>query len=216
MKYKILIADDHKVFRQGFKSLIEKHDKFDIVGEASNGFEATKLCKKLNPDIVIMDISMPKLNGIDATKEIKEFNNNIKIIILSMHSEKQLITHALNNGVSGYLLKSSTFDEIKYAIEEVIENNMFLSSKVAATVVKDYLSEDKPSNDSQSILTSRERQVLQLISEGNKAKEIASLLNVSVKTIDGYRANLMKKLDLHNVAVLTKYAIKVGLTTVDF
>jgi DNA-binding NarL/FixJ family response regulator len=214
MAIKIFLADDHAIFRDGFRALIADQTDIELIGEAGNGKSAVDLCRQIAPDIVIMDITMPEMNGIDATRIIKDENLNIKVILLSIHSERHFITEALSAGASGYLLKNNTFEEIQQAIRTVYNNQTYLSPQVTTTIVTDYIG--KVAGPIPAIvLTPRERRVLQLIAEGKQTKEIASELKTSTKTIEACRTQIMKKLDLHSVAELTKYAIRQGLTTID-
>lgn len=216
MSVRILLADDHKIVREGLCSLIEKQPHMEVISEAENGRTAVKLAKKLNPDVVVIDISMPDLNGIEATRQIVAVNPNIKVIALSMHSERRFVMEMFKAGASGYLLKDSAFEELSQAIRAVIANQTYLSPKIADVVVKDYL-QKLPESDSSvfSVLTAREREVLQLLAEGNTTKEIAYTLNVSVKTVETYRQHIMEKLNIHSIADLIKYAIREGLTTLE-
>jgi len=210
MGVRIIIADDHQIVREGLRSILQHDLDINVVGLAENGRAAIELAKELNPDIVIMDISMPDLNGMEATRRIIEENPAIKVIALSMHSDQQFVTEMLKAGASAYLLKDCALDELERAIRSVIARQIYISPTVAGSVVKDYvhhLSEDKS-----SVLTSREREVLQLIAEGKSAKQVAYQLKVSVKTIEGHRQHIMEKLDIYSVAELTKYAIRAGVT----
>jgi len=214
MSLKILLADDHKVMRDGLRVLIEKQTGMIVVAEAESGRQAFKLTKKFNPDVVVMDISMPDLNGIDATHMIASDCPDTKIVVFSMHADKQFIVGALRAGASGYLLKNSAFNELAVAIRTVANNQTYLSAKIASTVVKDYVEQltiTQPTTSSD--LTLREREVLQLISEGVSAQGISKQLNVSVKTVQTHRRNIMEKLNIHSVAELTKFALREGLTS---
>ena len=216
MSLKILLADDHKVMRDGLRVLIEKETSMVVVAEAESGRQAFKLAKKFNPDVVVMDISMPDLNGIDATQMIASDCPNTKIVVFSMHADKQFVVGALRAGASGYLLKNSAFNELAVAIQTVAKNQTYLSAKIASTVVKDYVEQLAITQPSTSTdLTLREREVLQLISEGISASSISKQLNVSVKTVQTHRRNIMEKLNIHSVAELTKFALREGLTSLD-
>jgi two-component system, NarL family, response regulator NreC len=211
MTLKIIVVDDHKIVRDGLCSLIEGLSGYAIVGRAQNGRQAIEVARRENPDIIIMDISMPEMNGIDATSSILEEMPSCKIIVLSMHSDKRFITGALQAGASGFLLKECAFQELNQALDAVRRGQTYLSPQIASTVVHDYrrrlLTEDKEKN-----LTTKEREVLQLIAEGRSTKEIADRLFVSVKAIEGRRRRLMEKLQITTVAGLVKYAIREGLT----
>jgi DNA-binding NarL/FixJ family response regulator len=214
MSIRILLADDHKILREGIKSLIEKQSDMQVIGEADNGRETVRLVRELSPDIVVIDISMPDMNGIEATRQIISKDSRIKIIALSVHSDKRYVTEMLNAGASGYLLKECAFGELVNAIRTVITNRSYLSPEITDVMINDYkhmLSKETLSVF--SLLTPREREVLQLLAEGTTTKDIAAKLNVSVKTVETYRQQIMDKLDIHSIAELTKYAIKEGLTS---
>lgn len=214
-KIKIFIADDHKIVREGLKTLFEKQSGFVVVGEAANGRLTVSQAKQLSPNIVIMDISMPELNGIEATRQILAQNSSIKIIVLSMHNDAHFVFEMLKSGAKGYILKECAFEEVVRAVKAVLNDKIYLSENISDTLVKDYIS--SKSGDSHSAfskLTAREREVLQMLSEGNNTKDIASRLSVSTKTIETHRLQLMSKLNVHSIAELTKYAIKEGLTSV--
>lgn len=211
MILKIVVVDDHKIVRDGLCSLIDGLSGYTIVGRAENGRQAIEVARREKPDIIIMDVSMPEMNGIDATSSIMEELPSCKIIVLSMHSDKRFITGALQAGASGFLLKECAFQELNQALDAVRSGQTYLSPKIAGTVVHDYrrrlLSEAKEEN-----LTTKEREVLQLIAEGRSTKEIADRLFVSIKAIEGRRRRLMEKLQIETVAGLVKYAIREGLT----
>ncbi len=207
-KIKIVLVDDHQILRDGLKNIIQQKSNMQVVGEASDGREAIKLCHKLNPDVVITDISMEGLNGIEATKQIVKEHPDIKVIGLSMHSNIKFIQGIFKAGGFGYLLKDGDSGELITAITAVVENRRYLSKSINSS----YLSFIKEDNN-QKVLSARETEVLQLIAEGNSSKEIGELLFLSSKTVDVHRNNLMKKLDLHSIPELTKYAIREGITT---
>ena len=216
MSIKVIIADDHKIMRDGLKSMLEKQRDIEIIAEASNGRTTVELAIKLNPDVIIMDVSMPDMNGIEATRQIIGKSPKIKVIALSMHSDKQFILEMLNAGASGYLLKDCAFHELINAIHSVASNRSYLSPEIADIMIKEYKHViSKESLSVFSLLTSRERQVLQLIAEGKTTKEIAYTLKVSSKTIETYRQQIMYKLDIHSIAGLTKYAVREGLTSIE-
>jgi DNA-binding NarL/FixJ family response regulator len=214
MKIRIVVADDHKIMREGLKALIEKQPDMEVAAEAQDGLTTTKLARKLLPHIIIMDIGMPEMNGIDATREIVAENKDVKIIALSMHSDRRFVLEMLKAGASGYLLKDSAFEELVTAVHTVITGQPYLSPRITDIVVKEYLY-NLPRNDSTAftILTQREREVLQLLAEGKSTKQIASTLNLSVKTVETHRQQIMEKLQIHSVAELTKYAIREGITS---
>jgi len=215
MKTKVLLADDHKIFRDGLRTLIEK-EGMEVVGEAENGRKAIKLAEKLLPQVVIMDVSMPDMNGIEATRKIKAAIPDVKVIALSMHSDRRFVLGMLEAGASGYLLKDCAFGELAGAISQVATGNSYLSPKIADVVVKGYLNK---TNDTTHIggplLTSREREILQLIAEGLTAKEIAAHVFLSIKTVETHRRNIMQKLNMRSTADLTKFAIREGLVALD-
>ena len=213
MTCRILLADDHKIVRDGLKALIGKEAGMEVVAEADTGRKALQLSRKTNPDVVIMDVSMPDLNGIDATKQILNDVPQVKVVALSMHSQRQFVEGMLNAGVSGYLLKDSAFEELTNAVRTVMTGRLYLSPDITGVVVSEYLRYRQASDDRlQAQLTLREREVLQLIAEGQSVKTIADKLHISIKTVETHRSHIMNKLDLHTVAELTKYAIREGLT----
>ena len=216
MSTRILLADDHKIVREGLRALIEKQPGMEVVAEAENGRTAVELVKKLLPDVVIMDVAMPDLNAIEATRQILTQTPEAKVIALSMHSDRRFVVEMLRAGASGYLLKDCAFEELIHAIRAVVINRTYLSPKIADIVIKDFVRLFPKTEFSVfSVLTPRQRQVLQLLSEGKTTKEIATHLQVSVKTIETYRQQIMDKLDIHSIAELTKYAIREGLTTLE-
>jgi DNA-binding NarL/FixJ family response regulator len=212
----VLLADDHKIMRAGLRSLLEKNANVSVVAEAEDGHQAVQLAGQLRPDLVIMDISMPKLNGIEATRQIMADLPDTKIIALSMHSDKRFLVEMFQAGAVGYLLKDCAAEELEQAIKTVAAHQCYLSPKIAGVLLEDYLDrfQSRPATAA-SVLSAREREVLQLIAEGWSTKNIAEHLYVSIKTAESHRRAIMKKLDLHTVAGLTKYAIKEGLTSLD-
>jgi DNA-binding NarL/FixJ family response regulator len=214
MSIKILIADDHKIIREGLRALIEKKPGMEVIGEVENGRKAVQLVQELLIDIIVMDIAMPDLNGIEATRQIVARAPSIKVIALSMHSDKRFVVEMLKAGASGFLLKDCAFEELIYAINAVRANRTYLSPKIADMMIKDYV-RLLPMGDLSvfSVLTPRQRQVLQLLSEGKGTSRIAHDLQVSVKTVETYRQQIMDKLNIHSIAELTKYAIREGLTS---
>lgn len=210
---KIILADDHKLLRTGLKNIIEQKFNMQIIAEASDGREAIKLCYKLTPDVIVMDVSMPGLNGIEAASQIIKHNSEIKIIGLSMHSSKQFIQGMFKAGALGYLLKDGDSDELLNAISTVVRNKRYLSKDINQeflNLIK------KGENLNKEFLSAREKEVLQLIAEGKSSKEIAEILFLSSKTVDVHRNNIMKKVDLHTIPELTKYAIQKGYTSLEF
>jgi len=216
MKTKIILADDHRIIREGLRSLLEKQPDMEVIAEAQDGLTTVSLVQKLRPDIVIMDIGMPEMNGIDATTKITKNQRETQVIALSMHSDRRFVIQMLKAGAAGYLLKDSAFEELVAAIHTVMQGQHCLSQKITDVVVQDYL-QNLPKNESTvfTVLSSREREVLQLIAEGKNTKQIASVLNVSTKTIETHRQQIMEKLNIHSIAELTKYAIREGLTSLE-
>lgn len=218
MTIRIILADDHKILRQGLRSLLEKENDFEVVAEADDGRETLELVANLLPDVVIMDIGMPNLNGIEATRQIHSMSPDIKVLALSMHAEEQFVAEMLRAGAAGYLLKDCAYDELVRAIRTIVSGRAYLSPDIAGILVREFLTARTTPQETSSpfsVLTPREREVLQLIAEGNTTKQIAKILGVSVKTIDTHRQQIMQKLDIHNVAELTRYAIKEGLTPLE-
>jgi len=209
MSYSILLADDHQMFREGLKAVLQSETDFLVAGEAENGIEAVEQSRELAPDVVLMDISMPELNGIEATRRIHEESPDIKIIILSMHTEKHFILGALKAGAAGIVVKSSASAELVTAIETVLSGKTYLSPCVSNVLVQNFL--ESGTDAGEKVLSPRERQVLQLIAMGNGAKEIGHQLSISNKTVEAHRMQLMNKLNIHNVPDLVKYAIREGM-----
>jgi two-component system, NarL family, response regulator NreC len=216
MKTRILIADDHKIIREGLRALLEKQNDMEVIAEAEDGLSAVKAALKAIPDVVIMDIGMPGLNGIEATRQVVGGNRNIRIIALSMHTDRRFVLEMLEAGASGYLLKESAFEELAASIHTVMAGQPYLSPKVTDVVLKEYLHNvSKGESTVFKVLSGREREVLQLLAEGKGTKQIAALLNVSVKTVETHRQQIMEKLNIHSIAELTKYAIREGLTSLE-
>ncbi len=216
MKHRIVIADDHRIVREGLKSLVEKEKDLEVAGMAENGRQALLLTRKLKPDVVIIDIAMPDLNGIDAAQQIADEVPGVKVIALSMHSEKQFVEGMLRAGAAGYLLKDSAFEELIKAIRIVCAGKKYLSPEVTDIVLRNYLSPSIGEDvEKEPDLTLREREVLQLISEGSTTREIAEQINISIKTVETHRKNIMDKLNLHTVAELTRFAIRNGISSIE-
>jgi two-component system response regulator NreC len=216
MKARILLADDHQIMREGLKSLLEKYPSIHVVAEAENGIETLEIAREEKPDVVIMDIAMPDINGIETTRRLKYEQEDIKIIALSMHSDRRFVTEILKAGASAYVLKQSAFKDLIKAIKAVMLDRVFLSADILKSVVTDYVSQlTKSEYEAYRELSERERQVLQLLSEGNSTKEAAFKLHISVKTVESHRQNIMIKLDIHSLAGLTKFAVKEGLTSLE-
>ena len=216
MTIRILLADDHKITREGLRSLLDKQQDMEVVGEAEDGRTAVTLVRELVPSVVIMDVSMPDLNGVEAARQIVGQSPDVKIIALSMHSDTLFVTEMLKSGASGYLLKDCAFEELALAIRAVVAGKTYLSPSVSGIMVDDYLHRLSKADFSDSeVLTDREREVLQLLAEGKSTKQIALKLHISVKTVETHRRQIMNKLDIHTVAELTKYAIRKGLTSLE-
>ncbi len=214
MSIRIILAEDHKITREGLVNMLKEQPSMEVVGEAGNGREAIQLARELVPDLVIMDVTMPGLNGIDATRIITSMPKNIRVIALSMYSDKQFVQGMMQAGASGYLLKDCAFDELVHAVRSVFKGDTYLSPGIAGIVVEDYVSRlTKSASSASSILTRREREVLQLISEGESTRHIASKLAISVKTVETHRRQMMGKIGIRTIAGLTKYAIREGLTS---
>jgi DNA-binding NarL/FixJ family response regulator len=216
MSISILLADDHKIIRDGLRSLLEKQPDMHVLAEAENGRDAVRLAHQVKPGVIVMDVSMPELNGMEAAQQLSAELPQCKIIALSMHSDKRFVAGMLKAGASAYLLKNSAFDELVDAIKTVLRGETFLSPQIATVVIKDYVAKVSPESVSDAeILSSRERQVLQLLAEGKSTKQIAGELFVSIKTIESHRKNIMQKLNIHNLADLIKFAIREGLTSLE-
>jgi len=214
MSIRILLADDHAIVRHGLSGSIGQQDDMEVVGQSCDGLMTVKLAAELVPDIILMDISMPYLNGFEATREILRDHPQIKIIALSMHSSKRFVTEMLKAGACGYLLKDCEFDELINAIRTVAGGKTYLSPAISDVLIENFVHPEVEGESSVfSSLTQRERQVLQLLAEGNTTKQIAKSLFVSPKTVEAHRLNVMNKLSIDNVAQLTKYAIQEGLTS---
>ena len=212
----IILVDDHVIMRDGLRHLLSSESDIEVIGEAANGREAVKLVLSKKPDIVIMDIAMQDMNGIEATRQIKNENPDVKIIALSMHSERQIVVGVFRAGASGYLLKESSSLELVDAIRTIYLGRKYLSQKISDIVLQEISEVKKDTGEiGVEILTNRECEILQLISEGNSTKKIADILFISPKTVESHRANIMDKLDIHNIPELTKYAIRAGLTSLD-
>lgn len=212
-KHRIFIAEDHTIVREGLRSLLSSNTHFEIVGEAEDGREAIRGVEEHNPDLIIIDLSMPKMNGLEAIKEIRKINKDTKIIVLTIHKTEEYILPVLKAGANGYILKYATHDELMIGIKSVLDGKSYLSPEVSGRVIEGYIEGSKTvkTRSSFDTLTQREREVLKLIAEGYKNKEIADDLCISVKTVIKHRANLMEKLDLHDIAALTAFAIGKGL-----
>ncbi len=213
-KIRVLLVDDHTIVRQGLRALLESQEGIEVVGEAEDGRHAFEKAEQLIPDIVVLDITMPNLNGIEATRQIKKLNSEIKVIVLTVHDSEEYVHQILQAGASGYLLKESAVSDLVSAINAVTKGDIFLSPTISKVVVKDYIKHTEGESkvfDSLDILTGREREVLQLIAEGHTNREVARLLELSVKTVDVHRAHIKEKLHIRDTAGLIKYSIRKGL-----
>jgi len=213
---KILLADDHKIIREGLHALLEQHSDMKVVAEAEDGRKAVELAGRLRPDVAILDIGMPHLNGIEAARRMTAEVHGIKVIGLSMHSDKRFVSEMFQAGASGYLLKDCASEELARAIRAVVHGQTYISPGIAGVVIGDYVQHlGVPHGSAASILSGREREVLQLLAEGKSTKQSALSLHVSIKTIETHRQNIMRKLNVYSVAELTKYAVREGLTSLD-
>jgi DNA-binding NarL/FixJ family response regulator len=210
-KLRLLIAEDHAIVREGIKGLLAGNPAFDVVGEAPDGVEALRMLQELNPDILILDISMPNLDGLSVTKQAKKKHPDLKIIILTIHDGSEYIYQVFKNGADGYVLKEAAYEELLAAIEAVTHDKKFLSPGVSGDVIQRYLEHPQTQANPLDSLTPKEREVLTLITDGRSNKEMADLLFVSVKTIEFHRTNIMKKLDIHNQAELIRFGINSSL-----
>ncbi len=211
---RVLLADDHKILRQGLRTLLEQEKDIQVVGEADNGRSSIKLTGELAPDVVIMDVAMPDLNGIDATRRITEAEPRTRVLALSMHSDGRYVKGMLQAGARGYILKDCAAEELTHAIRTVMAGQIYVSPGVTGAIVNDYVRQ-LSATDGPATLTHREREVLQLLAEGGSTASIAAGLHLSVKTIETHRKRIMDKLGLRSIAELTKYAIREGITSVD-
>ncbi len=217
MPIRVILADDHRILREGLRSVLEAESNIEVVAEAQNGRETVKLVRRLEPDIVVMDVAMPDLNGVDATAKIRGAGLSTKVLALSMHSDGQYVRGMLKAGASGYLLKDCAGEELAAAIRTVMGNRVYVSPDIAGVIVGDYVQHlsGEATPGGSPALSTREREVLQLIAEGKSTAQIAEQIHVSVKTVETHRKRLMDKLEIRNVAELTKYAIREGITSLD-
>jgi two-component system response regulator NreC len=209
-KIRILLADDHGIVRKGLRYLLERQPDMEVVGEAKDGREAVKLSEELDPAIVIMDIAMPLLNGIDATVQIIKRNPKTGVIVLSMHSDESYLVRVLTAGAKGYLLKDAAEADLIRAVQAVTQGRPFFSPQISQTLLEDYMRQlnQRGLQDSYDLLTDREKEILQLLAEGKSNKEVATLLDLSVYTVETHRANLMQRLGLHSTAEIVLYAVR--------
>jgi DNA-binding NarL/FixJ family response regulator len=211
---RILVADDHEVARSGIRAVLESHPGWEVCAEARDGREAVELANKLKPHVVLMDIGMPNLNGLDAARQILAATPDARILILTMHDADSVVREVLSAGARGFLLKSDAGRDLVSAVEALQQNRTFFTTKVAQMVLEGYLHPGVEALSSKHLLTPREREVIQLLAEGKTSKEVAVALNLSVKTAETHRTNLMRKLDLHSVADLTLYAVRNGIVQI--
>jgi len=210
---RIILAEDHALVRAGFRALLQSLEGIEVVAEAENGTEALELIERHIPDVVLMDIAMPGLNGLEATARATKSTPEVKVIILSMHANEEYVLQSLRAGARGYLLKDAGLSELQLALDSVASGQTFLSPAISKHVIDAYVERTSNKLEPFSILTSRQREILQLIAEGTTTKEIAQKLGVSVKTIETHRTQLMARLDIHDLAGLVRYAIRLGLIT---
>jgi len=215
LKNKVAIVEDHQLFREGLRAILESRDTFQVVGEASDGVEAIRCIRNAKPDLLLLDLSMPRLNGISVINEVRRQFPDLKILVLTMHESDHFVLEAFKAGANGFCLKDSSRNELLVAIDGVLDGRTYISPKIAGDVIQGYIigrSEMKTKSTWETV-SQREREILKLVAEGYINKEIASILNISVKTVEKHRSNIMNKLDLHNVAALTSYAIEKGLVS---
>lgn len=212
-RHRIVIAEDHTILREGLRALLGSDPQFEVVGEAEDGREAIRAVEQLEPDLVLMDLSMPRMHGMDAIREIKKGTPVTKILVLTVHKSEEYVLAAFQAGADGYVLKDATHAELVMAIKTVLSGRSYLSPAVSHMVIEGYLEGKKEMKRESSwdSLTAREREILKLVAEGNRNREIADFLCISAKTVEKHRSNLMKKLNLHNVSALTAFAIEKGL-----
>jgi DNA-binding NarL/FixJ family response regulator len=215
----VLIVDDHPLFREGLKSLLARHSSFEVIGEAGNGNDGLKKAKKLMPDLVVMDISLPDQSGIEVTSKIRSLLPETRVIVLSMHTKVDYITEAFRQGATGYVVKESATEKLMECLEIVSKGEYFVDSSLSHRVVKSLLESDekerKITDDGYNTLTPREQQVMRLLAEGHSTKQIAENLFISPKTVENHRANIMSKLEVHTIMELVRYAARLGLIDVD-
>ena len=215
-KIKVLVADDHTILRQGIKALLDNQEGIEVIGEAKDGREALEIIEETLPDVILMDIAMPGLNGLEATRRIKKKFPRMKVLVLTMYTNEEYIFQILNAGANGYLVKETAFQDLISAIKAVYKNEAFMSPSISKKVINSYIKRAQDDEEQTcEILTTREREILQLIAEGNSSKKIAEGLFISPKTVETHRTHIMDKLNIHNRTGLIKYAIRKGMVDVD-
>ena len=214
-KKKLIIAEDHTIVRDGLRSIFEADDELEVIGEAGDGMEAIRLINNSDPDILLIDLNMPKMDGISVIREVKKQSKKIKIVVLTMHKDEEYILEAFRSGADGYCIKTSPGKELLNALKIVLKGKQYVSPEISDKVLEGYIEGKKTIRQESSWdgITRREREVLKLVGEGFQNKEISDYLCISVKTVEKHRANIMEKLDLHSASALTAYAIKKGLVT---
>ena len=216
MSIRIALCDDHQIIREGLRSLLDKQKDMTVVGEGTNGHDAIRLAQESSPDVMVIDVAMPDLNGISAARRLRLDFPTLRILALSMHSDKHFVTGMLEAGASGYMLKDCAFSELATAIRALMGGGIYISPRIAGDVLHEFAQRVKPTRKATGVeLTDREKEILQLIAEGHSTKKISSTLHVSVKTVETHRQHIMQKVGVHNIASLTKYAIREGLTTLE-
>lgn len=218
MSIRILLADDHRILREGLRSLLAQQPDLAVVGEASDGDEAVALARELHPDLVIIDVVMGGCDGIEATRRIRAELPRTAVIALSMHADRRFVSEMLRAGALGYLVKDSAFEELAQAVRTVMEGRPYLGAAITGSLVEDFVRQSSARDTAASsplhMLTAREQEVLRLLADGKRVKEIAQLLNISAKTVESHRQNIMDKLEIHSTIELTRYALREGLTTI--
>ena len=212
MSLRIILADDHAIVRHGLSRSFQQETDIEVIGQTKDGYSTVQLVRELSPDIVVMDIAMPDLNGVEATRQIVKESPQVKVIGLSMHSSSKYVREMFRAGASGYLLKDCPFEELVEAIKIIAAGKTYVSPSIGDLVIKDYISKPDKEKSAFSLLSQREREVLQLLAEGKTTKQIAKRLHISPKTVDVHRLRIMDKLNIDSIATLTKYAIQEGLT----
>ena len=215
---KVFIADDHAMLRDGLRTILEGSGGIEVVGEAGDGLEAVKKIKAVRPDVCIVDLNMPRLKGIDVIKMVKEALPETKVVVLTMHDKEEYIYHALKNGASGYVLKTSSSEEIITAVRNTYLGKSFFSSEVSQEIIKNYIESrfaDQPVHSKYDLLTRREQEIFSLLIQGNSNRDIAESLCISVKTVENHRTSIMNKLEVHNIVEMIKYGAKIGLIELD-